>query len=250
MVNRDWSMKPDPMPADSNVCPPEDAAPSAKVPNAKVPSAKAPSAKAPSEKVPTPGAEQAGDGKSNTASGIPASQPLEAVWRQFGSQLRRRARTRLRQYGLTGQAESMDICNDVMADLARSYGSESVSPDDVKAYIMRAIDNQVLDTFRTLARQCRDFRRNELTPVDDMTVANRETTPSQIAIRREVVARIRTMLTAEDARAVDMMLENRDWNEIGEALGLRADTARMRVRRALDRVRRDIGLGKEDQQDE
>lgn len=179
--------------------------------------------------------------------GLPPAQPLEVVWRRFGDQLRRRARTRLRQYGLTGQAESMDICNDVMADLARRHLSQPLRPDDVLAYIMRAIDNQVLDTFRTLARQCRDFRRNDLTPVDEMKVQNQEATPSQIALRREVIARIRSTLSEEDAAAVDMMLENRDWNEIGAALGLRADTARMRVRRALDRVRGEIGVGKEDE---
>ncbi len=177
--------------------------------------------------------------------GSKSSEPLEVVWRRFGDQLRRRARTRLRQYGLSGQAESMDICNDVMADLARRYGNQAISPDDVLAYIMRAIDNQVLDTFRTLARQCRDFRRNEVTPVEEMRVSNREPTPSQIALRRETAARIRELLSKEDARAVDMMLDNRTWNEIGEALGLRADTVRMRVRRALDRVRRDIGLSGE-----
>ena len=173
-------------------------------------------------------------------------EPLEAVWRQFGDQLRRRARTRLRQFGLTGQAESMDICNDVMADMTRRYGSQGVTPDDVLAYVFRAIDNQVLDTFRTLARQCRDFRRNEGTSVEEMIVPNRDVTPSQIALRREVLDRIRSMLDADDARAIDMMLENRDWNEIGESLGLKADTARMRVRRALDRVRRDIGFNTED----
>ena len=180
-----------------------------------------------------------------TASEPDSAGSLDVVWRRFGDQLRRRARTRLRQYGLAGQAESMDICNDVMADLARRHGDTSISPDDVLAYIMRAIDNQVLDTFRTLARQCRDFRRNEPTPVEEMTVANRETSPSQIALRREVLTRIRSLLSEEDAQAVDMMLENRDWGEIGEALGLRADTVRMRVRRALDRVRRDIGLSEE-----
>jgi RNA polymerase sigma factor (sigma-70 family) len=142
----------------------------------------------------------------------------------------------------------MDICNDVMADLTRRYGDKGVTPDDVLAYIMRAIDNQVLDTFRTLARQCRDFRRTEMTPVDDMTVANREVTPSQVALRREVVTKIREMLSEEDAKAVDMMLENRDWAEIGELLGLKPDTARMRVRRALERVRKDIGVSGEEVQ--
>ncbi len=173
-------------------------------------------------------------------------QPLEAVWRRFGDQLRRRARTRLRQYGLSGQAESMDICNDVMADLARRDVSGVLSPDDVLAYVLRAIDNQVLDTFRTLARQCRDFRRNEGTPVEEMKVATHQATPSQIALRREVLDRIRSMMSPQDAEAINMMLDNRDWNEIGQRLGIRADTARMRVRRAIDRVRRDLGLGEGD----
>jgi len=50
------------------------------------------------------------------------------------------------------------------------------------------------------------------------------------------------MLNEQDALAVGMMLENRDWNEIGQALGLRPDTVRMRVRRALNRIRKEIGF--------
>lgn len=170
------------------------------------------------------------------------SPSLDIVWQKFGDQFRRRARTRLRQYGLTGQTESMDICNDVMVDLARRVDTRGLDADDVLAYIMRAIDNQVLDTFRTLARHCRDFRRNESTPIEEMRVPQQATTPSQVVLRREVVARIRAMLGERDSVAIDMMLENRDWNEIGQALGLQADAARMRVRRALDRVRKDLGL--------
>ena len=170
------------------------------------------------------------------------NQSVEAIWHQFGDQFRRRARTRLRQFGLTGQAESMDICNDVMAEMARGFNTKGVTPDDALAYVLRAIDNQVLDTFRRLARQCRDFRRNDPVPVEDLTVANRGHSPSQIALHREVLARIRSMLNEQDALAVGMMLENRDWNEIGQALGLRPDTVRMRVRRALNRIRKEIGF--------
>lgn len=172
---------------------------------------------------------------------------LEVLWKEFGGQLRRRARTRLRQYGLTGQAESMDICNDVMVDLARRQKQTradvpALNANDVLGYIMRAIDNQVLDTFRTLARQCRDFRRNDAMPVDEMPMASVATTPSQIALRKEVVAKIRGLLGPDDAKIVDLMLENRNWQEIGRMLGMQPDTARMRVRRALDRVRGEIGL--------
>ncbi|MCP4941259.1 MAG: hypothetical protein GY924_04670 [Planctomycetaceae bacterium] len=170
------------------------------------------------------------------------SQSVEAIWRQFGDQFRRRARTRLRQYGLTGQAESMDICNDVMAEMTRGFNANGVTPDDALAYVLRAIDNQVLDTFRRLARQCRDFRRNEPVPVDELPVVNQGHSPSQIALHREVIARIKDLLNDEDALAVSMMLENRDWIEIGKSLGVKPDTVRMRVRRALERVREEIGF--------
>ena len=167
---------------------------------------------------------------------------LDDVWQNFGSQLRRRARTRLRQYGLTGQTESMDICNEVMVDLARRGDADELTADDVLSYILRAIDNEVVDTFRTLARHCRDFRRNESTPVDEIKLRGEQTSPSQVALRREVADRVRAILGEPDAIAIDMMLKNHDWNEIGQRLGVKPDTARMRVRRALDRARDEIGL--------
>jgi len=162
---------------------------------------------------------------------------LDDVWNRFGDQLRRRARTRLRQYGLSGQAESMDICNDVFAEMARRSKDGIIKIDDLVSYLLRAIDNQVLDTFRTLARQCRDFRRVDRASVDEIPLQSQAPTPSQLAIRREVLDRVRSLLGADDAIAIDMMLENRDWKEIGHALRIDPDTARMRVRRALDRVR-------------
>jgi RNA polymerase sigma factor (sigma-70 family) len=182
------------------------------------------------------------DTPSSQPSGGRQSPSLDEVWRSFGSQLRRRARTRLRQYGLTGQTESMDICNEVMVDLARRKHADQLTADDILSYILRAIDNEVVDTFRTLARHCRDFRRNETTPVEDIRLRGEQTSPSQVALRREVADRVRAILGEPDAVAIDMMLENRDWNEIGERLGIKADTARMRVRRALDRARDEIGL--------
>ncbi len=170
------------------------------------------------------------------------TQSVESIWHQFGSQLRRRARTRLRQYGLVGQAESMDICNDVMAEMTRGFNARGVTPDDALAYLLRAIDNQVLDTFRRLVRQCRDFRRNEAKSIDELPVATQDQSPSQIALHREVIERIQELLNRDDALAVSMMLVNCDWQEIGQKLGVKADTVRMRVRRALERVREEIGL--------
>lgn len=164
------------------------------------------------------------------------------LWCQFGDQFRRRARTRLRQYGLNGQAESMDICNDVIVEMAKGFNENGCTPNDALAYVMRAIDNQVLDTFRRLARKCRDFRRNEPMPVDELPFTKQGRSPSQVALHREVIARIQALLNEDDALAVSMMLENHGWQEIGESLGVKPDAIRMRVRRALDRVREQIGF--------
>ncbi|MEM6470480.1 MAG: sigma-70 family RNA polymerase sigma factor [Planctomycetota bacterium] len=172
-----------------------------------------------------------------------AESSLGEVWQSFGSQLRRRARTRLRQYGLTGQTESMDICNDVMVDLAKRQDADRLTADDILSYVLRAIDNEVVDTFRTLARHCRDFRRTDGTPIEDIKLRGEQASPSQVVLRREIADRVRSILGDSDAVAIDMMLENRDWIEIGERLGVKPDTARMRVRRALDRARDELGLG-------
>jgi len=139
----------------------------------------------------------------------------------------------------------MDICNDVMADLARRESTESFAPADVVAYVTRAIDNQVLDTFRSLARRCRDFRRNESTPVDELGMQAAERTPSQIALGREVLQKIKEMLGPAEAEAVNMMLENRNWGEIGRRLEMSPDAARMRVRRAIERVKREMGAAEQ-----
>jgi DNA-directed RNA polymerase specialized sigma24 family protein len=140
----------------------------------------------------------------------------------------------------------MDICNEVMADLAHrnakttTTGGGTVDPDQVLAYIMRAIDHQVIDTFRTLARQCRDFRRNEPVRSADFHLASSASTPSRIAVRREIIDWVRSKLSGDDARLIDLMLANHDWNEIGTIMGIQPDTARMRVRRAIDRARQEI----------
>jgi len=109
-------------------------------------------------------------------------------------------------------------------------GWKASSPDHYALYFN--CRTTLVDTFRTLARHCRDFRRNEGVPIEDIKLRGKETTPSQVALRKEVADRVRAILGETDAVAIDMMLENRDWAEIGEQLGVKADAARMRVRPA------------------
>lgn len=165
------------------------------------------------------------------------SSALAEIWDTFGDELRRRARTRLRQYGISGQTESMDICNAVLVDLAKKGTIELRQPGDLAHYVLRAIDNQVRDVFRELSRQRRDFRRVDNQPVENHPVTCEQTSPSIVLLRSEVLNRVREELGGESSKIVDLVVENYSWQEIGEAMNMGADAVRMRFTRALDRVR-------------
>ena len=169
------------------------------------------------------------------------SAALGELWERFGPQLRRRARTRLRQLGIASQTESMDICNDVLTDLARRGELIVDNPDGLVAYLMRAIDLQATDVLRGLGRHCRDFRRTQ-SPPDGFDASAEDSTPSVMLIRREILSAVATRLGSDDAAIVDYVVQGRDWNEIAALTGLAPDTARMRLRRAVARTRDELKL--------
>ncbi len=167
---------------------------------------------------------------------------LEEMWEKFGDELRRRARTRLRQYGITRQAESMDICNAVMVDLMNQGEINIRQPKDVMRYFRRAIDNQVRDVIKSLTRSRRDFRREEARPVESHDVITNETSPSYFLLREEIFHRVAEYLGEDGPKIIEMVLGNFGWKEIGEKLGASPDSVRMKWNRAIAKVRTDSGV--------
>ena len=176
------------------------------------------------------------------------SAAVAEIWDLCGNELRRRARTRLRQYGVTGQAESMDICNAVLLDLVRKQEIQIRNPGDLIRYVGRAIDHQVLDLLKSLTRSRRDIRRNTGSPVEDHNVSNHDSTPSVVMMRDEVLNAFRDELGDDGQQMLSLYLANCGWKEIGERLKMAPDAARMRWTRAVKSLRDrygDIELGDE-----
>lgn len=165
------------------------------------------------------------------------STAIAEIWDRYGTELRRRARTRLRQYGVTGQAESMDICNAVLLDLVRKREIQIRNPGDLVRYVGRAIDNQVLDLLKTLTRGRRDIRRLAGSPVEDHNVEEELNSPSSFLMRDEILDSFCDELGKDGRRMVALYLANCSWKEIGEKLEISADTARMRWTRAVKSLR-------------
>ncbi len=162
---------------------------------------------------------------------------LGEIWEHYGEELRRRARSRLRQYCITHEAESMDICNAVLMDLVRQGTVPLDRPQEMIHYFLRAIDNQVRDAFRQLTRQRRDFRKNDRLNVESHPISANVDSPSLQMFRREIMNQIQAELREEDRPMLSLLLSNHTWEEIGEKLHLEPDTARMRFQRAVRRVR-------------
>lgn len=163
------------------------------------------------------------------------------IWDLYGSELRRRARTRLRQYGVTGQAESMDICNAVLLELVRKGEIQIRKPGDLVRYVGRAIDNQVLDLLKTLTRGRRDIRRVAGNPVEEHNVSEELDSPSTFMMRDEILDSFCAELGDNGRQMMALYLANCGWKEIGEKLEVAPDTARMRWTRAVQNLRERYG---------
>ena len=167
---------------------------------------------------------------------------LEEMWNRFGNELRRRARTRLRQYGIMRQHESMDICNAVMLDLMNQQEIKIRQPKDILRYFRRAIDNQVRDVIKSLTRDRRDIRREEKNPVESHNVINSGTSPSLFLVREEIFHKVESQLGDDGQKIVQMVRANFGWTEIGQSLGVSPDSIRMKWNRAVRKVQIDAGL--------
>ena len=168
---------------------------------------------------------------------------LHALWLSLKETIRRRARSKLLIYGIRNSVESMDVFQSLMVDLLdREQRADLKSPEDLKRYLLRAVENKVIDALRRLTAQRRDERRNEPVPADEMDLAADESTPSSLAMRRELIERIGRSMTREEREIYDLTLEGLDWPDIGRKLGKSPDAVRMKLNRALQRIREEFGL--------
>ena len=165
---------------------------------------------------------------------------VEEIWKSFGPDLRRRARTRLRQYGMMGHTDSMDICNSVLMELVRQQNFEINDPKDLIKYIRAAIDNQVRDEYKMLTRARRDIRRNENAPVEEHRILNENTSPSQIMVRNEIFERLVRQLGPDGEIILRLVKEEHSWDSIAKQVRSTADAVRMRWKRATKIVQAQI----------
>jgi RNA polymerase sigma-70 factor (ECF subfamily) len=141
--------------------------------------------------------------------------------------------------------DSMDICQSVLANFfvrAATGQFELDKPEQLLNLLVTMARNKV--TNHALKEQAarRDQRRVQKGGLDEDALVAAGPTPSQLVANRELLQEFRKRLSDTERRLADQRAQGRSWADIAAECGGNADTLRMQLTRAVDRVTRELRL--------
>lgn len=178
--------------------------------------------------------------------GDPAA--AEQLVRLYEPEIRRVVRVRLTDSRLRRMVDSVDICQSVLAGffVRTAAGQYDVqTPEEMLRLLVTMAKNRIVDLARYSQADRRDARRN-VTMEDSAgharPLTTEEASPESIVVNRELIAQVHGRLSATERDIMQRRSEGHSWDEIASALGQNANTVRMQLSRALDRVSAELGL--------
>jgi RNA polymerase sigma-70 factor (ECF subfamily) len=171
------------------------------------------------------------------------------LFRTYEPEIRRILRFRMRDARQHRVLDPEDICQSVMATFfvraaAGQYDLER--PDQLLRLLVTMAQNKLVDKVRRHQADRRDQRRVEAGAAGLLdAVADRQPTPSQIVAGRELLPKVLGLLTDEERYLAEQRALGRTWQDLAQELGANSEALRKRLKRALDRAFRELGLGEE-----
>jgi RNA polymerase sigma factor (sigma-70 family) len=166
--------------------------------------------------------------------------------RQYEPLIRREIHFQLEDQRLRRVFDSMDVCQSVLASffLRTAAGEyELEDPRQLLKLLVTMARNKLASAARRQHRQRRDNRRLSPDGAEGLeNVARDEATPSQQVAGRELLDRFRALLSPEECQLVDLRSDGLSWDEVAERLGGTAQSRRMQLARAVERVVRELKL--------
>jgi RNA polymerase sigma-70 factor (ECF subfamily) len=180
---------------------------------------------------------------------IRAGEPEAAaeLLRQYEPAVRLEVRLRLRDGRLRRLADSVDVCQSVLASFfvraaAGQYDLER--PEQLLRLLVNMARHKVVDLARHQRRQRRDVGRDQaLAPAHD-ELAAAGPGPDQALACRELFEQLLDRLTLQERQLAELRAWGNTWEEVAAATGGTPDGCRMQLTRALNRVARVLGLKK------
>lgn len=168
--------------------------------------------------------------------------------RQYEPQIRRLVRMRLTDPRLGRVLDSVDVCQSVLANFfvrAAAGQFDIDSPEQLLKLLATMAKNKLLNLVEKHQADRRDVRRVEGGEDALAAVPDTRDSPSQIVANRELLEKVRGLLSDEERYLADQRALGRDWADLAAELGAGADALRKKLSRALDRVAAQLGLEEE-----
>jgi RNA polymerase sigma-70 factor (ECF subfamily) len=166
--------------------------------------------------------------------------------RAYEPEIRRVVRLGLTDPRLRRALDSLDVCQSVLGSFFVRAAAGQLELDDpgrVLRLLRRMARNRLRDHARHLHAWRRDNRRLEEGGLEALdAVAGGEATPSRVIAGRDLLEKVRSLLTPEERAVADRRALGRAWAEIAAEVGGTPEAARKRLERGLDRVARQLGL--------
>ena len=167
----------------------------------------------------------------------------EAVVRAYEPHIRRVVRIRMEDPALRKVFDSMDICQSVLASffLRAATGQYEINTPAQLIKLLAVMTRNKLQDRQRKQRAARRDRRREI-PLDDVNeiVMAGESSPSKVAAAKELYQRALELMTDTERKLVLQWAAGASWGEIAKDEGKSPDAMRMRMRRCVDRVARQL----------
>src|SRR5262245_13525836 len=165
--------------------------------------------------------------------------------RRYEPAIRRAVHVRLSDDRLRRLVDSMDVCQSVLASffVRAALGQyELDTPEKLLRLLTTMARNKLADQARRERATQRDARRIEVAGVDEGEFIQAGSSPSEQALRKDLVDEVRRRLPPAERRLQDLRDQGLEWAEIAARVGDSPEALRKRLARAIDEVARELGL--------
>ena len=165
--------------------------------------------------------------------------------RQFEPLIRREIRMHLDDHRLNRVFDSMDVCQSVLASFfvrtaAGEYDLER--PEQLVGLLVTMARNKLASAARREYRERRDRRRETEGAGRTWTRSRARAGPADILANKELLDRFRQALSDEERQIVELRGDGLAWADVAAKLGGTAQSRRMQLTRAVERVVRELGI--------
>src|SRR5262245_57636404 len=172
-------------------------------------------------------------------------QAAAALVKTYEPAIRRAVRVRLVDERLCRVFDSMDVCQSVLGSffVRAALGQyELEKPEDLLRLLTTMARNKLANAVRRQRTERRDQRRVEAVGVEEGEYADPGTSPSQNALRRDLLEEVRRRLPPQERQLQQLRDRGLEWAEIAAQVGGNAEALRKRLARAIDEVTEQLGL--------